>query len=391
MSGGRPLRAIEVAASDVACMVTHAGHVYTAGADGLVWRHPEMGASPPQPFDFGVASAITCLEIEQMARAGWAADGSTARGRPALLLCGTCGGDVRAAELPLRGEAADRRGIAVQSVASGCVVLNTGAAVAAKSSSAAGVAALATVTLAGGLPGAAARAVLGGGGAGVVVVWSLRDGSGCGARMGSPVSAGAPVTALRGLDKSLALVGLQNGSMIVLSGGDGGSSWHVAKEVARCHDGPLRHIRDFSPDERASTLFATAGADGTLRVWQWEGAEPGGEHPAVGLSGGEVFPLGAPLTALTGAHSRASALFGAATDGRVHYWEAHSIVATAVAGTPATPASVTNTASPATAANGAGDTPPSSGGTALRTRTAAVSVHRGAPPSVALPRRGSQS
>ena len=427
-NGGRPLRAIGVApggrsaagggltiqaSSDVQCMVAYQGHVYTSGSDGLITRYAELGAGAPSAFELGVSCSISCLEIEPMARAGWAADGSTARGRPALLICGSIGGDVRAAELPLRGgTTVTKNGVSATSLTDKCVVINTGTAGGAGGASRAGVAALTTLSLAGGLPGAAARALIGGGGAGVAVVWSLRDGSGCGARMGSPMHLGAALSSLRAVGKSLVVAGLANGSMLILAGGGGGGGggggWQVAKEVVQCHNGPVSTIGLYAPpanaDAPSAILFATSGADRMLRVWQWEvsadaaaGAPSAEAQPTIAsISGGEAHPINSaqPIRSLTGAHGRAGALFGAAADGTVCFWEALPASAPAsngasAAATPPRPVGMPTPPRPL------GATPPraaETSGTALRSGCAPAFVHRGAPPGQTLPRgRGGRS
>jgi hypothetical protein len=312
---------------------------------------------------------------------------------------------VRAVELPLRGEPTTRHRLSVHSVASSCVVLNTGCASSSSGTSSgvsgdvaaaaveANVAALATIGLGGGLPGAAARALLGGGSAGVVCAWSLRDGSGCGARLCAPLALGSPLTALLSIGKGIALAGVASGAMLVLVGGSDG--WRVAKEVAKCHDGPLLHARLFAPsatDASAATTFATAGADRKLRVWQWDGT-PSGEAPSggtqaeaascarvAGLTGGEAIALSttAPLRALTGAHGRPAVLFGVAEDGFVCSWELQPPGAAAASAADAPVATTLAAASLAASAHS---------GVAIGLRSGPAFVHRGAPPSVALPRR----
>jgi len=319
----------------VSSLIAHSGHVYVGSRDGRLWRHAEVGAQPAMAFSVGFSSPLSALAIEPAARAGWSSDGSTARGRPALLVCGSVEGAC-AAELPLRSATEQQLTVRMEGTGTGMegtgtgmegtgtgIGLSTGVGLGAPSArygarfddpaahahhgaDEGGFAAcLATFGLPGeGLPGAAARALFstsggggGGGGSGSAVlhIHSLRDGPGCGARLGR-VPLDAPVTALLALAGGGALVGLASGAVarvlvptcavVGAHNGVNGLEWIVGAVVS-AHNGAVALLarppplaggaslaRDggggssgSGPSGGSGTIVSAGATDGTLRVW----------------------------------------------------------------------------------------------------------------------------
>ena len=382
-ANGRLVRSMPLASSaEVDVLLAHAGHLYVATRNGIMYRYAELGTGPPQAFDLRLDSAPACLEIEVAARAGWAADGTTARGRPALLLCGARSGHVCAVELPLRsGGGATARSptiventFAMQDAAEGVGTAGT----ARDADAVAGMAVLAAFTLPGGLPGAAARAAMGGGSAGIVHLWSLRDGAGCGTRLGS-VRVGSAVLTLLPLGRSgHALAGLGSGTLVVLaaggadgSGGAGADlaaagSWSVLQKIERAHQGPIQMLKTFPADSATAAgaldhyAVASTGNDRAVRTWHCDTqiSGSGGFHA---IATEHHTLTGSGLCALLSTAARSGALVAAATDG--------SVTTLTTAGPAGTPAA---------ASSGAMPPPAAATGHMLRAAPPAV-VHRGVP------------
>ena len=381
-SNGRLLRTLD-APCDVGALVAHGGHVYAGGSDGGVYRFSEGSPQPPTRFDLGHGSALTSLAIEPAARASWASDGSTARGRPALLLSASFDGDVRAVELPLRG---GHGGVGPsQPAVAMCAPDDHPSAAHPKPalrreqpSPAALVAILAPFALPGGLPGAAARALLCGGAAPSVRVHSLRDGNGCGALLGS-VAVPSAVSSLAILEEGDALAGLHSGAICLLSAATagGGWTWSLTAQVA-AHSGGVGTIQALLPApstppstvgsaaeaaDRAAGFICTAGAsDGLLKVWPRPAVR--GMLPA-DLSRSETHRISTGEAPLCGMQlpttARSCLLLSADTAGRITCWTA--------CGAQASP-------------DAPGVTPPPAASPSIMGRTAPAYVHRGAPPSM---------
>ena len=404
-ANGRMLRCHALHAR-ITSMAAHNGSLYLGGHDGTIWRHSEITAQPAVCFKLGSSSAITSITIDPSTRASWGANGSTARGRPALLVYG-CHDGACAAELPLR-QSGQQTTFCMDQVAS--VALQEG-----MGSASTEVSTLATFSLPGDLPGAAARAVLCGEVSGVLRANSLRDGVGCGALLGYTTMV-APVVCIT-ISNAHVFVGLSTGTILCLTVhatcSDGTCSFAITHEV-NAHNASVNFIKQIPlhlvQDEPVSanlastrtqvTNLASIGADGILHFWR---ADVGGaglactatHQPRRETSAGKVGVAAQPCALIPLRH--ASTLLVADEEGQISCCRAPCDESQAVAYSTSSKRStaphqqtcpaVTSGLSGGSMATHQTISPPHAGAPSamLGGWAAPAFVHRGAPPGASRP------